>query len=516
MAKQLWYVVIVGKRTGVFDTWIEAGPLTKVKHSIYQSFDDEAKAHRVYAQAERDGTVEVVGGHSAGSSNNGVSRAQSEPQVGRPRVQAPLRSNSGLESASAPIPQSSTHAPRSSRSSRAVQTARQPPRSPAALALPPASLFREAERTPRPSRRHLAPLTRSPSLSPPPTDQTCHDVTDTDVEGDPPVFDGSLHSDSEAESYPPLDRFRHVDTRPRGSARLSSRRSSSHSGRSSIGEDGYETCPEASDSDVPAVNNPVRKSRTWDSSILHRSSRSGRSQDLTSQVQDSPIRPPVSSPRVAPRREIANANSSLQVHLVPPPMQALGQSTFRSGNAPVARLSPPQIPSSVPQPPSLRGSPAPRTHGSSISLRASPTSTSSSGPTEVTQYNTLSPLRSPNLRMPDIASMSLVPGGEEDRTSAATPHAREVSRASTSRQSLPYSATDEAVQKLRQAFDNAKRLSNNGASASQTHRESIDAEYNRAGDNEHTEGGEVCHAWVVCSSCNGQNRCRARAPSSRV
>ncbi|KAJ7703163.1 hypothetical protein B0H17DRAFT_1042004 [Mycena rosella] len=65
MAKQKWYVVIVGKEVGVFENWIEASPLViGVPGALHQSFSSEEKANQLFAEAQEKGTVKVVAGRN--------------------------------------------------------------------------------------------------------------------------------------------------------------------------------------------------------------------------------------------------------------------------------------------------------------------------------------------------------------------------------------------------------------------------------------------------------------------
>lgn len=62
MAKRKWYVVTVGKAIGVFDSWIEVGPLVKgVSGALHQSFQTEEEARRVFEQARANGNTKIVG-----------------------------------------------------------------------------------------------------------------------------------------------------------------------------------------------------------------------------------------------------------------------------------------------------------------------------------------------------------------------------------------------------------------------------------------------------------------------
>ncbi|KAJ6499269.1 hypothetical protein C8R45DRAFT_1093499 [Mycena sanguinolenta] len=61
-----WYVVIVGRDVGVFQTWIDVAPLvTGVSGAVHQSFSSEIEAERIFAQALTEGKVEIVGSHAA-------------------------------------------------------------------------------------------------------------------------------------------------------------------------------------------------------------------------------------------------------------------------------------------------------------------------------------------------------------------------------------------------------------------------------------------------------------------
>ncbi|KAK7053287.1 hypothetical protein VNI00_003913 [Paramarasmius palmivorus] len=57
-----WYVVIRGTKVGIFESWIDAGPLTKVTGSIHQSFETRDEAEAVWERARAAGTIKVIDG----------------------------------------------------------------------------------------------------------------------------------------------------------------------------------------------------------------------------------------------------------------------------------------------------------------------------------------------------------------------------------------------------------------------------------------------------------------------
>ncbi|KDR75872.1 hypothetical protein GALMADRAFT_140460 [Galerina marginata CBS 339.88] len=83
MAKKKWYVVTVGKDVGVFETWLEAGPLVKgIPDALHQSFPTEEQARRVFAQEMLKGNTRVVGANERVSPRQPVVRNSIFPNGG--------------------------------------------------------------------------------------------------------------------------------------------------------------------------------------------------------------------------------------------------------------------------------------------------------------------------------------------------------------------------------------------------------------------------------------------------
>ncbi|GLB37433.1 hypothetical protein LshimejAT787_0404840 [Lyophyllum shimeji] len=56
-----WYVVIVGKDVGVFDSWTEAAPLISgIPGALHESFTSEGEAHQKFVQERDKGNTKVV------------------------------------------------------------------------------------------------------------------------------------------------------------------------------------------------------------------------------------------------------------------------------------------------------------------------------------------------------------------------------------------------------------------------------------------------------------------------
>ncbi|KAF9471593.1 hypothetical protein BDN70DRAFT_556339 [Pholiota conissans] len=61
MAKRKWYVVTIGRKIGVFSTWLEVCPLVQgVSGASHQSFSSEAEAYRMFAVEQAKGNTKIV------------------------------------------------------------------------------------------------------------------------------------------------------------------------------------------------------------------------------------------------------------------------------------------------------------------------------------------------------------------------------------------------------------------------------------------------------------------------
>ncbi|KAJ7251460.1 hypothetical protein B0H12DRAFT_1119081 [Mycena haematopus] len=100
MGRKKWYVVIVGRDVGVFQTWIDVSPLvTGVSGALHQSFSSEIEAEEIFAQALTNGKVKIVGTYAASVAPSPLRPNSSA----RSHAEVPVPADPGREDGHSPL-----------------------------------------------------------------------------------------------------------------------------------------------------------------------------------------------------------------------------------------------------------------------------------------------------------------------------------------------------------------------------------------------------------------------------